>query len=291
MLACDFFTVDTVFATRLYVLFFIELGSRRVHVAGCHQHPSDDWVAQQARQLSWSLADRASPPRFLIYDRDAKFTGAFDEVFRSEGIEIVRTPSRFRRPTRSPSASSAPCGVSASTGSRSPAVASSSACYTPTSIITTATVHIVAWDSCRPNRDPLFASPLRQIRSGSTAAIDSAGSFTSTARPHDPDRVYAPHTPAPTNYIARRLPGGIRIRDQIAMRAGAARGFRTSFGTSREVVARSRSIRSLYHGGERARFAGVSRNGETRTRTGDTTIFRETPRAPLRLGTPANRQL
>jgi hypothetical protein len=75
MLACEFFTVDTVFATRLYVLFFIELGSRRVQIAGCTQHPSDDWAAQQARELSWSLADRASPPRFLIHDRDSKFTG------------------------------------------------------------------------------------------------------------------------------------------------------------------------------------------------------------------------
>jgi putative transposase len=92
MLACDFFTVDTAFATRLYVLCFIELGSRRVHVAGCTQHPGDAWVAQQARQLAWSLAVRASPPRFVIHDRDAKFSGAFDEVFRSEGIQIVLTP-------------------------------------------------------------------------------------------------------------------------------------------------------------------------------------------------------
>jgi putative transposase len=92
MLACDFFTVDTVFAARLYVLFFIELGRRRVHVAGCTRHPSGAWVAQQARQLAWSLAGRASPPRFLIHDRDSKFSGAFDEVFRSQGIEIVRTP-------------------------------------------------------------------------------------------------------------------------------------------------------------------------------------------------------
>jgi putative transposase len=76
----------------LEVLFFIELGSRRVHVAGCTQHPSDGWVAQQACQLSWSLAGRASPPRFLIHDRDSKFTGAFDEIFRSAGIKIVRTP-------------------------------------------------------------------------------------------------------------------------------------------------------------------------------------------------------
>ena len=56
-----------------------------MHVAGCTQHPSDDWVAQQARQLSWSLADRASPPRFLIHDRDSKFGGAFDEVFSQRG--------------------------------------------------------------------------------------------------------------------------------------------------------------------------------------------------------------
>ena len=94
MLACDFFTVDTVFARRLYILFFIELGSLRVHVAGCTRHPSGAWVAQRARQLTWSLADRASPPRFLIHDRDSKFSGAFDEVFRSEGMRIIRAPIR-----------------------------------------------------------------------------------------------------------------------------------------------------------------------------------------------------
>jgi transposase InsO family protein len=196
MLACDFFTVDTVFATRLYVLFFIKLGSRRVHITGCTQHPSDAWVTQQARQLSWSLADRASPPRFLIHDRDAKFTGAFDEVFRSEGIEIIRTP--IQAPQANAFAERFVGTVRrecASTRSGSPAVASSSASYTPTSITTTAIVRIVAWDSRRHSRDPLCASPLPPIRSGSTAAIDSVDSFTSTAQPHDPDRVYAPHNP------------------------------------------------------------------------------------------------
>jgi transposase InsO family protein len=92
MLACDFFTVDPVLSPRLYVLFFIDLGSRRVHLAGATAHPSAGWVAQQARQLAWSLAERASPPRFLIHDRDSKFSGAFDEVFRSAGLEIVKTP-------------------------------------------------------------------------------------------------------------------------------------------------------------------------------------------------------
>jgi transposase InsO family protein len=96
LLAVDFFTVETIWLQRLYVLFFIELGSRRVHVAGCTPNPSAAWVVQQARQLSWTLAERAEPLRFLIRDRDQKFTDPFDDVFRSQGIEAVRTP--FRTP-------------------------------------------------------------------------------------------------------------------------------------------------------------------------------------------------
>jgi len=96
MIACDFFTVDTLWRGRLYVLFFIELGNRRVHLAGCSANPSGAWVAQQARNLSWSLEERRPPLRFLIHDRDCKFAGGFDEVFRSEGLEVIRTP--FRAP-------------------------------------------------------------------------------------------------------------------------------------------------------------------------------------------------
>ena len=96
MLAVDFFTVETIWLQRLYVLFFIELGSRRVHVAGCTPNPSAPWVTQQARQLTWTLAERPESFRFLIRDRDQKFTDSFDEVFRSDGIEIIRTP--FRAP-------------------------------------------------------------------------------------------------------------------------------------------------------------------------------------------------
>jgi hypothetical protein len=92
LVACDFFTVDTVRSTRLYVLFFIELGTRRVHLAGCTENPDAAWTAQQARQFGWSHAERASPVRFLIRDHDSKFSGAFDEVFRSEGIAILKTP-------------------------------------------------------------------------------------------------------------------------------------------------------------------------------------------------------
>jgi putative transposase len=92
MLACDFFTVETLSLRRFYVLFFIELGSRRVHLAGCTTNPSGAWLTQQARNLSFTgLLERA---RFLIHDRDSKFTGAFDEVFRTEGIKVIHTPIR-----------------------------------------------------------------------------------------------------------------------------------------------------------------------------------------------------
>ncbi len=97
LLACDFFTVETLHLETLYVLFFIELGSRRVHLAGCTTNPDRIWVTQQARQLVWHLNDETQTSvRFLIRDRDSKFAGSFDQIFVSEGFEIVRTP--FRAP-------------------------------------------------------------------------------------------------------------------------------------------------------------------------------------------------
>ena len=74
------------------MLFFIELGSRRVHLAGCTTNPTGGWVTQQARNLSFSGVFERT--RFLIHDRDSKFSAAFDEVFRSEGIRVIRTPIR-----------------------------------------------------------------------------------------------------------------------------------------------------------------------------------------------------
>jgi transposase InsO family protein len=77
------------------VLFFIELGSRRVHLAGCTTNPTGAWVVQQARNLSFTgLLERT---RFLIHDRDSKFTASFDEVFRSEGVNVIQTPVRAPR--------------------------------------------------------------------------------------------------------------------------------------------------------------------------------------------------
>jgi len=92
IVACDFFTVETVFLRRLYVLFFIAHGSRRVWLAGCTTNPTGEWVTQQARNLGLDFSDAGI--RFLIRDRDSKYSGVFDEVLRSEGIRIVKTPVR-----------------------------------------------------------------------------------------------------------------------------------------------------------------------------------------------------
>jgi putative transposase len=91
-LACDFFTVETVWLKRIYVLFFISLERRRIEFVACTPNPSGAWVAQQARNLLMTVDDREQPLHFLIHDRDSKFGGGFDHVFRSEGIKVIRTP-------------------------------------------------------------------------------------------------------------------------------------------------------------------------------------------------------
>src|ERR1017187_1060554 len=97
MLACDFFTVDTVLLRRLYVLFFIEIDTRRIYLCGVTSNPVGEWVVQQARNLSFDLAGRSRAAKILIRDRDTKFTSSFDEVFRTEGIRIIKTPVRSPR--------------------------------------------------------------------------------------------------------------------------------------------------------------------------------------------------
>ena len=93
-LACDFLTVDTVLLRRLYVLVFICVGSRRIEYMACTSNPDGVWMLQQARNLLMDLEDRGQRPRLLIHDRDSKFSRAFDAVFHSDGIRVVRTPVR-----------------------------------------------------------------------------------------------------------------------------------------------------------------------------------------------------
>jgi transposase InsO family protein len=93
-LSCDFFHVDTVMLRRVYVLFFIDVQRRKVFLAGVTAHPIGPWVTQQARNLAATLEDQGRPLRFLVRDRDDKFVGSFDEVLRSTGARIIRTPVR-----------------------------------------------------------------------------------------------------------------------------------------------------------------------------------------------------
>jgi putative transposase len=94
IIACDFLTVETITLKTLYVLVCIELGTRKVHLGGATANPDSAWITQQARNLAMAFQEEEWTPRILIHDRDGKFSGLFDEVFRSEGVRVILTPIR-----------------------------------------------------------------------------------------------------------------------------------------------------------------------------------------------------
>jgi putative transposase len=97
IIACDFFTMDTVLLRRVYVPVFVEHGTRRLHMAGAAAHPTGARVAQAARNLAFDLRTELADLRFLIRDRDTKFIAAFDAVFGAEGVRIILSPPKAPR--------------------------------------------------------------------------------------------------------------------------------------------------------------------------------------------------
>jgi hypothetical protein len=145
IVACDLFTVETIRLKTLHVLFFIQLSSRRVVLAGVTANPDSAWVTQQARNAAMALNDRGVSIRFLLRDHDAKFSRGFDDVFGSEGGQVLRTPIGRRRRMHMPSGGSRPCGRSVWTGRWCLAGATCWGCCGATSATTTNSDRTAAW--------------------------------------------------------------------------------------------------------------------------------------------------
>jgi putative transposase len=152
IVACDFFTVETIRLRTFHVLFFIQLSTRRVVLAGVTAHPDSAWVTQQARNAAMDLGDRGVSIRFLFRDHDAKFSRGFDEVFGSEGGQVLRTPIRAPKANADAERWSRPCGRSVWTGRWCVARVICCGCCAATSATTTSSGRTAAWRWPFPRR-------------------------------------------------------------------------------------------------------------------------------------------
>jgi hypothetical protein len=181
IVACDSFTLDTVMLRRYYVLFFIELNSRRVHLAGITKNPTGDWTAQAARNFMM----RSAPTiRFLIRDGAGQFVGAFDEVFRGDGATIIRTPPYTPVAKRSQNDGLAPCAASSATARSSGTTDNSNGCYASTSSTTTRTDRIAVLNNAHRTMRKLSSIGPADRSDDTPPAADSSTSTAKQPEPH-----------------------------------------------------------------------------------------------------------
>jgi hypothetical protein len=212
ILACDCFHVDTVLFQRLSGVFVLELATRRVHILGVTANLTGAWVAQQARNLLMDLADRTGRFKFLIRDRDTKFTVTFDVVFASEGIRILRTPVRAPR---------ANAVAERWVGAVRREVLDRMLLVSRRYLEQTVSDYVAHYNEHRPHRflgqaPPLGAapSPLQPPAHGSDGSIDSVDSSTSTPRSHEVDEFSAPTGSAACANAFRRHPSLVCLLDK-----------------------------------------------------------------------------
>ena len=195
--ACDFAAIDTVTLRRFYLLFFIDIPTRTVYFAGITDHPTGAWTTQAARNLLLRHGHQLADAQALVRDRGSQFIDAFDEIFRTEGCKVLKTPCALPWRTRSPNAGSAPFDASSSTAPSSGTAANSTILSSTTSITTTRTGPTVRSISDHPSPPTLQTSQIDTSKSLERPAV--VDSSTSTEMPPDQPRhsFRPPHASTP----------------------------------------------------------------------------------------------